>query len=142
MAAYASWLSLAHCCHTEMQPTDMSDLKLVVIETPLEYKDINTQAKRECTGLDSLNFLHKQIGSTAINNDLQNVNSEQLLSNKTIDEMNQQLHEYIDKVIQQHVPKKNRSWRKKVPEDRRKLMRTRARILKKIAREGQSRQRQ
>ena len=52
--------------NTEVQPTDMSDHKLVVNDTSLEYKYINTQAKRECTGLDSLNFFHERIDWTAI----------------------------------------------------------------------------
>ena len=129
--------------NTEVRKTGMSDHKLVVIDTSLEYKDIDTQAKRECTGLDSLNFFHKRIDWTTIINDLRNVNWVQVLLNKTVDEQNQQLHENIVKVCQQRVPKKkNRSRRKKVPEDRKRLMRTRARIVKKMARDGQSHQRQ
>ena len=100
--------------NTEVQHTDMSDHKLVVIDTSLEYKDMDTQVRRECDGLDSLNFFHKRIDWTVINNDLTNVNWQQVLTDKTVDEMNQELHETIVKVCQQHVPKKkNRSRRAK-----------------------------
>ena len=39
---------------TEVQQANMSDRKQVVIDLSLEYKQMDTQAKKDCTGQDSV----------------------------------------------------------------------------------------
>ena len=39
---------------TEIQQTDMSDPNILVIDTNLEYKNVDTHSKNNCTGLNGL----------------------------------------------------------------------------------------
>ena len=55
-----------------MQQTNRLDHKLVVNDTSLEYKDMSSQAKRDCSDLESVNFFHKRTELAAANIDLNN----------------------------------------------------------------------
>ena len=110
----------------------MSGQNLVIIDTPLEYKDMDTHSKRNCTGLYGLNFFHEEIIWDAINEASTEKPWHENVAAKNEDEMNEKFHENITQVCQEHIrKKKSGKRRKKVPEDRKRLMRIRSRTLKK-----------
>ena len=73
----------------------MSDHNLVIIDTSLEYKDIDTDSKRNCSGLDGLNFFHDDINWDAINDTLMEKRWHKILAGKNMDEINEKIHEII-----------------------------------------------
>ena len=114
----------------------LSDHRLIIAKTtlsPIETPTLNSHQPPE--SFRGLNFFHRSINWDSMNQKINEINWENRFLNKPLDENFSIFREEILRITEEHVPKKKVKMRHpKIPDDRRALMRKRAKFRRKIAR--------
>ena len=115
----------------------LSDHRIIVAKTtitPIEIPQPNPLPSDE--SFRGLNFFHKNINWDNLNREINEIDWENRFSNNSVDANFSTFHSEILRIAKRHVPKKktqNRN-RPKIPDDRRALMRKRAKLNQKMVR--------
>ena len=115
----------------------LSDHRMIVAKTTLPSVETpSPNPPRNPESFRGLNFFHKDINWNNLNQEINDINWEDRFSNNSLDDNFSIFQRELFQIAQRHIPKKktqNRN-RQKIPDDRRALIRKRAKINKKKVR--------
>ena len=116
-----------------VEDTEMSDHKIITVEARIGLAS-GTKNKnfrwREKMG--TLNFMSEKVDWLKLKHELSEIDWTNEMNNRDVDEMYDAMYNKIYNTSCNYVPQRKSSIKKKVPRDRKILMRKRAKILKKI----------
>ncbi len=122
--------------NTRVEDTEISDHRLVVLETTLR---VGRSAKKPATSVDnyrSLNFFHDGIDWEKINREIRNTDWHKEMEGKTSNDMYQLFNTRILNICLANIPKKKQPKRYSIPRDRRILIRKRTKMNRRLQERG------
>lgn len=110
--------------------SNISDHRLVTVKTKVGFK--KDAAYKDLEGLKSLHFYSKCVDWENINKEFKDMEWENLLRDGDVDECYKVIRDQIGLVCSRYVPTKKKR-QKKIPRDRKILMRKRTKLTKRLA---------
>ena len=116
--------------------TIMSDHRIITVDTMLGYTNANPLDAPPEEGLHSLNFYSDRVKWEDLTTELASIDWREALYGKTVEDMYSFFLDRVYSASLRYVPKKKRRNPKKIPRDRRILMRKRRGLKRRLQRAG------
>lgn len=111
---------------------DISDHRLMVVETTLNTKKQTQNDTANTDGFQSMNFFHDSIDWKAINDGISNIDWQGEMNGLTASEMYELFTSKLLNICIPHVPGKRPLKSHSIPRDRKVLMRKRTKLIKRL----------